>query len=285
MKKGTFSLVVRDPLTGRIAVAGASHWFGYAILVPFAKAGIGAIATQAECNTSYGSEGLELLEKGLSPEQVVENLINNDSNKNQRQLIVIDRNGNTAEYTGSECVKFNGHLIEENLAIAGNMLANDLVLNAIKENYISSDLPFEEKILTSLKAGQDWGGDIRGKRSLGMIIVEPESKGKLELDTFVNIRIDDSEDPFEEAIRLLKRAKAYKFMNLGDIELFEKNNKEKALEYYSQAFNIDSDNNEVKFWYAKTLIDTGEVTKGEAMLSGLLSENPNWKEFAQRIGL
>jgi len=275
----TFSIVARDSKTGNTAVCGGSHWFAYATLVPYIKAGIGAVATQAECNLSYGPEGLALLEQGKSSDEVVRTLIGSDRDNAIRQLLVIDKNGNTAAYTGEKCVKFAFHHTEPNLAIAGNMLKNDKGIPIMVEAFHSSPLPFAQKLIYMMQIGQETGGDMRGKRSAGLLITKPH-EGERPL---YDLRIDDHQEPFIEIDRLYQIARTYRLMAKGDQYQFEKKDDEKAVKYYEKAYHGSPDNEEVLFWYAKLLVDVGREKEGLELKTKLTAKNSMWVKYWDRV--
>ena len=279
----TFSLVAKDPKSGKICVAGTSHWFAYATMVPFIEVGIGAVATQAECKVSYGTEGLALIKKGMKPKDVVQQLIGADVQRDIRQLLVIDNEGNTAAFTGSKCVKFAGDFSEQNLAIAGNMLATEQVIPQMVEFYHSSNLPFELKVLKTLQKGQEAGGDIRGKRSAGMLVAEAKDTGTFWKGISYNLRTDDNPNPLQELERLYNIATAYQYMNLGDTEYYENKNNEEALKYYQKASELFPENPEPKFWHAKLLWDMGEKEKALELMKFVEKSGENWREYWNRI--
>lgn len=208
----TFSIVARDPETGNICVAGTSHWFAYATLVPFIEAEVGALATQAECNLSYGTEGLTLLKQHKSPQKIVTELTEKDPQKEIRQLLVMDNQGKTATFTGKKCVKYAMYHAEDNFAVAGNMLANETIIQSMVEFYKSTTLPFEMKIIKTLQKGQEAGGDIRGKRSTGLLSAEGKLSGEYWQGIMYNLRIDDHPNPLQELERLYTIASAYQYM-------------------------------------------------------------------------
>jgi len=282
--KTTFSLVARDPKTGNLAVAGGSHWFAYGTLVPFAKSGIGAIATQAECNLDFGPDGLKLLEKGFNAKQTLEKLIKSDKNKDIRQVLIIDNKGNTEIFTGKKCVKFAMQMNSKNIAIAGNMLANDKIVLKMFEFFKISKLSFEEKIIKTLQLGDKSGGDIRGKKSCALQVVSKNEVEKIYQNYLYNLRIDDHTEPFKELERQFKIAKAYKFMTLGDNEFYENKNNEKAIKHYKNAYKLFPENPEILFWYTKLLNSIGKTKEVEINRIKLRKINKMWDEYWERVG-
>jgi len=193
----TWSIVARDPETGAYGVAVTTKFFAVGALCPYGAAQVGALATQALVNPLYGSDGIRLLAEGRSAEEIVSILTAADPGREVRQLHVIDREGRTAAHTGSECVDWCGHLTDEGVSVAGNMLAGPRVIEATLESFkLRSDLPFADRLLTALDAGQAEGGDKRGKQSAAIKTWRTEPYPVLDL------RVDDHPEPLEELRRL-----------------------------------------------------------------------------------
>jgi uncharacterized Ntn-hydrolase superfamily protein len=193
----TWSIIARDELTGQFGIAVATRFFAVGGRVPYIAAGIGAIATQALVNPYYGIDGLKLLREGRSVGDVVDSLIAGDGGHTSRQLHVMDAAGRIAAYTGSECVDWCGHLEGDNFSMAGNMLAGAAVLDESAEAYTQGKtLPFAQRLIGALQAGEAAGGDKRGKQSAALLIYGEEEWSDLDL------RVDDHSDPLAELARL-----------------------------------------------------------------------------------
>jgi uncharacterized Ntn-hydrolase superfamily protein len=198
----TFSIVAWDEATGQTGVAVSTKFLAVGSLCPFAKAGVGAVATQAFVNPTFGPRGLRLLEEGIAPEDVVALLLKSDEGREHRQLHLVDRYGRTAAFTGSETVEWAGHKTFPYFSVAGNMLSNAQVIEAMAEAYQANmDQPFAERLIRALEAGQLAGGDKRGRQSAALYIMSTEVYPKLDL------RVDDHPDPVAELRRLYEEAK------------------------------------------------------------------------------
>lgn len=198
----TFSIVAWDEATGQTGVAVSTKFLAVGSLCPFAKAGVGAVATQAFVNPTFGPRGLRLLEEGIAPEDVVALLLKSDEGREHRQLHLVDRCGRTAAFTGSETVEWAGHKTFPYFSVAGNMLSNAQVIEAMAEAYQTNmDQPFAERLIRALEAGQLAGGDKRGRQSAALYIMSTEVYPKLDL------RVDDHPDPVAELRRLYEEAK------------------------------------------------------------------------------
>jgi uncharacterized Ntn-hydrolase superfamily protein len=193
----TWSIIAKDPETGAFGVAVTTKFFAVGALCPYGAAQIGALATQALVNPLYGHDGMRLLAEGRSAEDIVAILTAGDPGREVRQLHVIDREGRTAAHTGRECVDWCGHLTDEGVSVAGNMLAGPAVIEATLDTFKTrGDLPFSERLLAALDAGQAEGGDKRGKQSAAIKIWRTEPYPVLDL------RVDDHAEPLEELRRL-----------------------------------------------------------------------------------
>ena len=193
----TWSIIARDEATGHFGIAVATKFFAVGARVPHIAAGVGAIATQALVNPYYGIDGLKLLREGKSPDDTVETLKAADSGHASRQLHIMDTAGRIACYTGAECVDWCGHIEGNGFSIAGNMLARARVLNDTAATYVANEkLPFAQRLIAAMHAGEAAGGDKRGKQSAALLICGDEEWSALDL------RVDDHADPLSELERL-----------------------------------------------------------------------------------
>lgn len=193
----TWSIVARDPATGHLGVAVASRFFAVGGIVPHVRGGIGAIATQAFVNPLYGVDGLAALAAGKAPEAIVAELTGRDDGRDQRQMHLIDAKGRNAAFTGAKCIDWAGHLVEENISVAGNMLAGPQVIAQTLATYRkAAEKPFAERLLEAMQAGEDAGGDKRGKQSAALVVYRDQDYAWLRLNA------DDHADPLAELRRL-----------------------------------------------------------------------------------
>jgi uncharacterized Ntn-hydrolase superfamily protein len=193
----TWSIIARDSQTGQLGIAVATKFFAVGARVPHIAAGIGGVATQALVNPYYGIDGIALLREGREPGAVVDTLISADSGRESRQLHVMDADGRIAAFTGRECVDWCGHVQGNGFSIAGNMLAGAAVLDdTAKALVANANLPFAQRLIAAMKAGEAAGGDKRGKQSAALLIHGEEEWSDLDL------RVDDHTDPLVELERL-----------------------------------------------------------------------------------
>jgi uncharacterized Ntn-hydrolase superfamily protein len=214
---GTFSIIAFDPATQELGVGVQSRAFAAGAAVPYAKPGVGAVATQASANRSYGPKAIALLEQGLSPEEVVERITDEDAARDTRQVAVIDAKGRSAVYTGRRVIERNsdpkdlvhlggyaGHITGANFSVQGNTLASVDVVKAMAAAYEQGKGSMAERLMDALEAGQSKGGDTRGMQSAGILVVRPLPPNSTNtVERIVDIRVDDHEDPFKELRRLL----------------------------------------------------------------------------------
>jgi uncharacterized Ntn-hydrolase superfamily protein len=200
----TWSIIARDAETGAFGVAVTTKFFAVGALCPHAASGIGALATQALVNPTFGPHGLRLLTEGKTAGAVVDTLIGGDAGHAARQLHVIDGEGRIAAHTGAECVPWCGHRIEEGFSVAGNMLAGQAVIDDTAAAYrAGARLPFAERLIAGLDAGQRAGGDKRGKQSAALIIYSGE------VYPYLDLRVDDHPEPLVELRRIYEVAQRY----------------------------------------------------------------------------
>jgi len=193
----TYSIVARDAETGAYGVAVASRFFAVGALVPHLRGGVGAIATQAFVNPLYGTDGIDLLAQGRSADEVLKTVTERDAGRQHRQVHLVDGQGRAAAFTGESCIDWAGHRVGDGVSVAGNMLAGSQGVAATLGAYQANlDLPFVERLLTAMEAGEAAGGDKRGRQSAALKIVHGEAY------PWLDIRSDDHADPLPELRRL-----------------------------------------------------------------------------------
>jgi uncharacterized Ntn-hydrolase superfamily protein len=205
----TFSIVGFDPKTKELGVAVASKFLSVGAVVPFARAGVGAIATQSWANLDYGKHGLELLEKGLTPQQVMEKLIQSDNKFGSRQVGIIDAKGRSVTFTGDDCFDWAGGTAGDNFAAQGNILVDQHTIEAMESTFLQTQGSLAERLLSALLAGDSAGGDSRGKQSAALLVVKENGSYGGYNDRYIDLRVDDHEEPVQELTRLLKLHQLY----------------------------------------------------------------------------
>jgi uncharacterized Ntn-hydrolase superfamily protein len=199
----TFSIVARDPATGDLGIAVASKFLAVGAVVPHARAGVGAIATQALANVRYGADGLALLAAGRSAADALNELTQADEGRDHRQAGVVDGAGGSATYTGSDCITWAGGRTAAGVAAQGNLLAGPSVVDALIETFLASTAAFPERLLAGLKAADEQGGDRRGRESAALLVVREGGGYGGGSDRWIDLRVDDHPDPMNEIARLL----------------------------------------------------------------------------------
>jgi len=194
----TFSIVAFDERSREWGVAVQSKFVAVGAVVPFAVAEVGAIATQALANTSYGPKGLALLNMGFTAQETIEILIKNDEEKDQRQIGIVDMYGNAASFTGKECYDWAGHIVGDNYCCQGNILASEEVIKAMSEAFENTEGDLIEKLFVTLEAGQGKGGDRRGREAAAILIVKEKGAYDGGTDRYIDIRVDEHPYPIKE---------------------------------------------------------------------------------------
>ncbi len=203
MRPSTFSIVAFDPKTEELGIAVESKFLSVGAVVPWAKAGIGAIATQSWANTSYGPRGLRMLKQGMTPVQVGKKLVANDRNATQRQFGIVDARGRAYTYTGKECFEWAGGITGKNFAAQGNILVSAETVDTLAQTFEQTRGALAERLVAALAAGQTAGGDRRGQESAALLVVRAKCGYGGFNDRYVDLRVDDQLAPIDELKRLL----------------------------------------------------------------------------------
>jgi uncharacterized Ntn-hydrolase superfamily protein len=307
----TFSIVARDPATGQMGVAVQSHWFAVGQIVPWAEAGVGAVATQSFVDPSYGKLGLDLLRAGRSAPDTLRALLGGDAACEVRQVGVVDANGVVATFTGNrdiaaaggiasnpsgeavtvDCGSAGGRLsVGRDFAVQANLMANDRVWPAMAKAFESAKGDLAERMLAALDAAQAEGGDIRGKQSAALIVVNAKSTGRAWQDRAFDVRVDDHPQPLAELRRLVALQRAYNHMNAGDLAVEHKDH-QTALREYSAAERIASETPgipqsrfaEMLYWHAVALVNMGRVEEALPIFARAFQLEPAWRELTPRL--
>ena len=278
----TFSIVAHDLTTGELGVAVQTHWFAVGTLCPWIEAGIGAVATQSMVEPAYGPGALELIRRGYDAKQALEKLLGEDADRELRQVAIVDTLGNVAVHTGSRCVAYAGHQEGENFSVQANMMANASVWPTMHQSFKSSKGELAGRMLVALKAGQSAGGDIRGQQSAALLVANTERGLQPWRQIKVNLRVDDHPRPIEELDRLLKVHNAYKLKNAGDNLLAEGKTAD-ARQKYRAAARLAPGNDELLFWSAVTMADSGFLDDALPLFKSIFSRNTQWFTLLKRL--
>lgn len=276
----TFSIVARDPLTEELGVAVQSRAFRAAAIVSYAKSGVGAIATQASANQSYGPRGLELLEQGLSPDAVVTRLTNADEGRDRRQLAVIDAQGRVSAYTGSRTSDWAGHIEGNNYSVQGNILVSEEVVQAMAQAFETAEGELAERLMAALDAGQAAGGDARGKQSGGILVVKPIGDSGRTTDRWIDVRVDDHPTPFLEIRRLMNMSVSRNKTRLAT-QLASEGRFPDAIAAQRKAIAMRPGNDQYLYGLARLHARAGNTASAIEVLSQAIVMNERWQEQAR----
>jgi uncharacterized Ntn-hydrolase superfamily protein len=248
----TYSIVARDPATGELGVAVQSHWFSVGPIVPWAEAGVGAVATQSFVDPAYGPLGLALMRAGKPAPEALEALIAADEHPDVRQVAMIDTAGRVAAHTGENAIIAAGHQTGANYSVQANLMEKPSVWPAMARAFEAAEGDLAERMLVALEAAEAEGGDIRGRQSAALLVVSGTPTGKDWVDRTYDLRIEDHARPLEELRRLLTLARAYRDMNAGD-EAMTVNDVAAAVRHYNAAAERVPESAEMVYWAAVTL--------------------------------
>jgi uncharacterized Ntn-hydrolase superfamily protein len=276
-RRGTYSIVAHDPATGAMGVAVQSHWFSVGSLVTWAEAGVGAVATQANVDVSYGPRALELLRGGATAQQALEALTAVEADF--RQLGIVDPHGGAAAHTGAECMAFAGHQVGDGVACQANLMAGEAVWPAMASAFTDAEGSLTRRLLAALDAGDGAGGDVRGRQSAAIVVVPAAGKP---WDRIVDLRVEDHRDPLGELRRLVGLHDAYVLAGEGDW-LVGEGDHAGAAERYVQAYELATDNAELRFWAGLSLVAMGDHDAGLGHVRAVIAENAGWGELLRRL--
>ncbi|HYM67091.1 MAG TPA: DUF1028 domain-containing protein [Patescibacteria group bacterium] len=278
----TYSIVARDPKTGQFGVAVQSHYFQVGPVVPWAEAGVGAVATQSQVNVSFGPLGLDLLRAGYPAEQALKALLAGDPGAENRQCAIVDATGAVAAHTGAKCIPAAGHVLGDGFSCQANLMEKDTVWDAMASAYTSTDAPLAERMLAALRAAEAEGGDIRGKQSAAMLIVAGTPTGRSWDDRIIELRVEDHPEPVEELGRLLSIKRAYMMDSEAD-RLEEAGDKAAAARKRAEAYNLAPDMPELRFWSGLTLAEAGDLDGACVLMKPVIEKNSRWLQTLDRL--
>lgn len=279
----TYSIVARDASTGEMAVGVQSHWFSVGTSVSWGEAGVGVVATQSFTNKSFGLRGLALLKEGKTAQEALDILLSDDPGKGVRQVAILDAKGKVAAHTGVQCIQFAGDQQGVNYSVQANMMLNSTVWSAMAKAFEASEgKPLAERVLLALEAAEAQGGDIRGRQSAALMVVDGERSDEPWNNYKINLRVDDSAAPLPELRRLYNVKLAYEHMNAGDVAV-ENGDMAKALKEYGAAEEMFPDNLEMKYWKAVALANNNRLDEALPIFRGIFSQDKNWKELSKRL--
>lgn len=278
----TFSIVARDPDTGQLGVAVQSHWPGVGSMVSWARAGVGVVATQSFVRPRYGPDCLDLLARGLSPEQAFREASRGDRGLAGRQVALVDHRGRVFAHTGSGNIPVAHHQLGEGFSVQANLMVDESVVPAMARAYRESEGPLGERLLAALRAGQAAGGDLRGKQAAGLRVVAARASGDPEEDVVLDLRVDDHPRPVEELARLLALRRSYDLGNRVQ-GLVGRGRLSEAAALWRQLDEGCPGCHEPRFWYLVALLERGEEGAARPHWEVLRNLPGNWGEALRRV--
>jgi len=279
----TYSIVARDPATGDFGVAAQSHWFNLGPVVAWVRYDVGAVATQASADPSYGWRGLAMMAAGDDPQDALREISRDDEGAEARQVAMLDASGRIAVRTGERCIAYAGHVSGDGWSVQGNLLTSPAVIEAMAAAYEASEGVLAERMLTALDAAEAAGGDLRGSQSAALRVVpgsqRPEDRFRLGID----LRVADHPDPLTELRRLTVVDQAYRELDSAD-DAAEAGQSEAAIQHFETAVQL-SHEPELGFWHAIGLAQLDRFDDALAMFDEVVDGRPEFVEMLNRVAI
>lgn len=278
MRRGTYSIVARDPDSGELGVAVQSHWFSVGSVVSWAQPGVGAAATQSVAETAHGPGMLRALAEGHDAAGAIAAVLAPDELAAYRQLGIVDARGHAAAYTGPDCIAFAGDVVGEGFACQANMMAREGVPEAMARAYRASHGELAERLLAALEAAEEAGGDVRGRQSAALLVAPATGEP---WRTRVEVRVDDSPQPLPELARLVRLARAYELAGRAD-ELLAEGQGESASALYLRAAELAPESDELAFW-AGIGVAAEDMALGLELVRRAVAVKESWLVLLERL--
>ena len=274
MRRGTYSIVARDPATGELGGAVQSHWFSVGSIVLWARPGVGAIATQSIGEPSYGPNGLDLIAAGRTPAEALDQLLAGDPQARFRQLGAVSASGEPVARTGGGCMPHAGDAQGDHHTAQANLMASPEVWGAMSAAFEAAAGPLARRLVAALQAAEAAGGDIRGRQSSALLVVPASGEP---WERAVELRVEDDPDPLTELVRLLDVADAYRLADEGDAHAGAGRH-EAAARCYEAASALQPANHELLFWSGLGVAQGGDVAAGADRVARAIELQPGWRE-------
>ena len=280
VRRGTYSIVARDPTTGELGVAVQSHWFAVGPIVPWVRPGVGAVATQSIAEPAYGPRALDRVQaNGVGARATLDVLLGEDELSRFRQVAIVDAHGEVATHTGDGCIAYAGHRAGAQFSAQANMMASPDVWPAMAAAFEAASGPLARRMLAALNAAESSGGDARGRQSSALVVAPAEGE---HWQRTVDVRVDDHPEPLRELERLLDLADAYAIASEGD-DLVGQGRHAEAGERYRRASRLAPGNHELLFWSGLATARAGDVALGLDQVREAIRLQPGWKELLGRL--
>jgi len=277
----TYSIVARDAQTGELGVAVESHFFQVGPVVPWARAGVGAVATQSEAEIRYGPLGLGALAAGHDATRALAAAMAADPKPEVRQVAIVDRDGNVAVHTGTRCIPEAGHRTGAGYTIQANLMEKATVWDAMAETFEGTKGPLAERMMSALEAAEVEGGDVRGRQSAAMLVVDGAVHPGWWEGRLIDLRVEDHPEPLVELRRLLEVKRAYDAST--DAELARQRGDVRAAELTARALQLARQHAELQFWLGLAIAGEGDVEAGVAVLRRVIKQDERWLETMRRL--
>jgi len=279
----TYSIVAFEKETGRVGVACQSHYFSVGSVVPWVQQGVGAVATQADVDVTYGPSGLDLMRAGKTAEEALKALLAVDDDRDIRQVAMVDAAGRVAVHTGSKCVPEAGHQTGDGFSAQANLAASDKVPDAVAKAFEQTKGDLLERLMTALEAGQEAGGDIRGRQSAAILVARgPGESRPDDAHMLADLRVDDQKQPLLALRRLVTvyrgrrwEAEATEAVRSGDMD--------SAAELYEKMRGLAVGNREPMFWYAVMLVNEGHGDRALPIFGEVFAHDQVWIDVLDRL--
>ena len=278
----TYSIVARDPVTGEMGVAVQSHYFTVGPIVPWLRAGVGAVATQSFVEPAYGLRGLARMAAGGAAPAALEALVGDDEARDVRQVAMVDAAGRVGAHTGEKCIADAGHRVGDGFSVQANMMRSPTVPDAMFDAYSSSQAPLAERLVAALVAAEGEGGDIRGRQSAAIKIVRGASGDDPWNDVVLDLRVDDHPDPNTELARLVRMHRAYAKLGRSEALRVEQKTAEADAEAEA-ALALLPESIELGFWHGVQLCIDGRDAEARPLLDRAYAVDGGWRELVRRL--
>jgi uncharacterized Ntn-hydrolase superfamily protein len=280
----TYSIVARCAATGQLGVAVQSHFFAVGSVVPWVESGVGAVATQATAEVAHGPDTLSQLRDGRAPAEALAVVLRGDTQADVRQVAVVEAGGRASAHTGSACIAHASHVIGEGFSAQANMMYGPGVPEAMAAAFTAHDGSLAVRLLEALDAAESAGGDIRGRQSAALVVLDGSPSARPGHDRVVDVRVDDHPDPLAELRRLVALGAVYRAMEDAD-DAMAQGDLDTALAIYAESATRQPDQHELPFWHAVVLAGEGRVDDARFVAAPVFarSDGERWQELVRRL--
>ena len=279
VRHGTYSIVGCDPGTGELGAAVHSHWFSVGSLCIWARAGVGAVATQSVVEPAHGPHGLDRMAAGAAAADALAAVLGADALAAVRQVGMVDAEGRIAVHTGADCIPCAGHATGAHVSAQANMMARETVPAAMVAGFEAAEGDLADRLMAALAAAEDQGGDVRGRQSAALVVV-PRA-GEAWQNRF-ELRVEDHHEPIEELGRLLRLARAYELAGAAD-QLMASDRAREAGPLYERAAELAPESHELLFWAGLAQAHAGDAERGVAAVRRAIELHPGWRQLLERL--